>query len=112
MSDSRFRMTPTVVHVLLSLESGPRHGYSLIREIAKRTNGVLSLGPSSLYYALDRMESAGLIAEWEGTEADVSPHEHQRRYFRLTDSGREELRREVRNLSNIVDEARARGLVR
>ena len=38
-------LSPALFHILLSLGSGERHGYAIKREIAKRTDGKLNLGP-------------------------------------------------------------------
>ena len=42
-------LAPAVFHILLSLAEGERHGYALKREIARRTDGRVALGPGVLY---------------------------------------------------------------
>ena len=114
MANKTPRMTPALLHVLLSLAEGPKHGYALLSEVSERSNGQVELGPSTLYYSLGRLEDAGLIRRADA-DADVDadggsePHEEQRRYFALTDSGRDTLASEVDALSKIVDHARAFG---
>ena len=55
-------LTPTVFHVLVSLASGPRHGYAVAREVEDLTDGRIVMGPGTLYGSLKRMQEAGLIA--------------------------------------------------
>ncbi|MCG6987494.1 MAG: PadR family transcriptional regulator [Gemmatimonadetes bacterium] len=104
------RMTPLFFHLLLSLSEGPRHGYALMQEIEERSGGGVVLGPSSLYYALGRLEDSGLIREVDGPAGD-DPHEERRRYYALTARGRQRLADETRVLADIVAHARARGIL-
>ena len=110
MGRAPLRLTPPLYHVLLTLAEGPSHGYALIGSVAERTDGRVELGPSSLYYALGRLEDAGLIRECAPAPSGDQPHEEQRRYYELTDSGRLRLREEMEILSGIMSHARAVGL--
>ena len=102
-------MTPALFHVMLALAEGPKHGYDLIHRIAERTEGRVELGPSSLYYALGRLEDVGLICEAAPVPKGDQPHEVQRRYYELTSAGRDHLGEELGVLNGIVDHARAIG---
>lgn len=110
MGRATLRLTPPLYHVLLALAEGPAHGYALIGSVAARTAGRVELGPSSLYYALGRLEDVGLIEECTPAPAGDQPHEEQRRYFELTERGRGRLREEMEILSGIMSHARAVGL--
>ncbi|MGD2071477.1 MAG: PadR family transcriptional regulator [Gemmatimonadota bacterium] len=111
MSPRDIRITPSFLHLLLSLSEGPRHGYRMMQEIEERTDGRTRLGPSSLYYSLGRLEDAGLIREVEGPDDEDEPHGERRRYYALTDDGRRRLREETEALADIVAHARAQGLL-
>lgn len=111
MSPRDIRITPTFLHLLLSLSEGPKHGYHMMQEIDERTGGRTSLGPSSLYYSLGRLEDVGLIREVEGPCDDDEAHAERRRYYGLTDEGRLRLREESEALADIVAHARAHGLL-
>ena len=111
MSRRDIRMTPTFFHLLLSLSEGPKHGYHMMQEIEARTDGKVSLGPSSLYYSLGRLEDAALIREVEGPADEDEPHGERRRYYDLTEAGRGRLREESEVLAEIVAHARARGVL-
>lgn len=105
------RMTPLFLHLLLSLSVGPRHGYALMAEVEERTDGRIKVGPSSLYYALGRLEDVGLIAEADVGEAGDAPHAERRRYYGLTREGRSRLEEEMATLDDIVTHARAQGVI-
>ena len=111
MASNDLRMTPAFFHLLLSLSRGARHGYALMKEIEERTDGRISLGPSSLYYSLGRLEDVGLIEETEGPDAGDEPHEERRRYYALTEAGRSRLEAESEILAGIVAHARATGVL-
>ena len=105
-------MTPLFFHPLLSLSEGARHGYALMQEIEERTAGSIILGPSSLYYALGRLQKSGLIEDVPEVEGREGPHEDRRRYYRLTNEGRNRLEEETSLLADILSHARDRGLIR
>lgn len=111
MSPRDIRITPAFLHLLLSLSEEPKHGYHMMQEIEERTGGRMSLGPSSLYYSLGRLEDVGLIREVEGPADEDEPHGERRRYYALTDEGRRRLREETEALADIVAHARAHGLL-
>jgi DNA-binding PadR family transcriptional regulator len=112
MSPKELRVTPGILYVLLSLAEGSRHGYAILSEVESRSKEKVQLGPSTLYYTLGRLADAGLIEENAGPQEpeEADPHESQRRYFALTDLGRERLRAEVGVLTDLVDHARDIGL--
>ena len=95
-----------VLHILLALADGDRHGYAIKQEVERRTGGVIRLGPGTLYEAIQRLEDSGLIAEAAGAPP-ADGQEAQRRYYRLTNRGFDTLRHEVQELARLVDAARA-----
>ena len=110
MGAQKLRMTPAIMHVLLSLAEGQSHGYAILADMERRSRGAVSLGPSSLYYTLGRLADQSLIEETAGPADATDPHADQRRYFSITDVGREWLETELGVLTDIVDQARALGL--
>jgi len=103
---ARKALSLPVLHILLALADGDRHGYAIKREVERRTGGAIRLGPGTLYEAIQRLEDTGLIAEAAGAPP-TDGQEAQRRYYRLTDRGFDALRQEVRELARLVDAARA-----
>ncbi|MBA2506582.1 MAG: PadR family transcriptional regulator [Thermoleophilaceae bacterium] len=76
--------------VLHLITEGPTYGNQLMERIAGMTEGVLSVNPNTMYPLLRTLESDGLISgEWE------HPERRSRRYYTLTDAGREEYDRLV-----------------
>ena len=74
--------------VLQSLLPGPAHGHSIAHVIEKRSEDVLQVEHGSLYPALHRLEDRGWIASFWGT----SENNRKARYYRLTPTGRKQLR--------------------
>src|ERR1035441_10789350 len=56
-------LSPPVFHILLALADEERHGYGIMQDVAQQTDGVLQLGPGTLYGCLKRMLAAGLVEE-------------------------------------------------
>jgi DNA-binding PadR family transcriptional regulator len=94
-----------VLHIMLALASGAKHGYAIKLDVESRTDGAIRLGPGTLYEAIQRLEDSGLIAEGAGQPPE-NGQEAQRRYYQLTDRGWKALAAEVRQLGLVVDQAR------
>src|SRR5262245_54090924 len=97
-------------HVLVSLADRDRHGYSILLDVAERTNGALRLSPSSLYASIKRLLQQGLIEEL-AERPDPDEDDERRRYYRLTRLGRSVAEVEARRLERLLVEARATGLL-
>jgi DNA-binding PadR family transcriptional regulator len=91
---------------MLALAESAKHGYAIKQDVEQRTAGAVRLGPGTLYEAIQRLESGGLIVE-SGGDDPVNGQEAQRRYYRLTERGWATLHAEVQHLGQIVDLARA-----
>jgi DNA-binding PadR family transcriptional regulator len=99
-------LKPKVLHILLAVADGPRHGYSIMQEVLERTDGQVRLWPAALYGALRELEQRDLIAESEDRPA-ADQDDERRRYFAITAHGKRVLDAEVRRLEAIVQHARA-----
>jgi DNA-binding PadR family transcriptional regulator len=97
-------------HILVSLADRERHGYSVMQDVAERTNGTLRLSPSSLYASIKRLLEQGLIAELSD-RPDPEHDDERRRYYRLTGLGRAVAMAEARRLERLLADARASGLL-
>ena len=99
-------LSPVFFHILLSLGEGERHGYALKREIQKRTNGSLKLGPGVLYGSISKMLELGLIEE---SDERPDPHldDERRRYYRITASGRKAAQAEAVRMRELAQLAAA-----
>ncbi|HEX2493245.1 MAG TPA: PadR family transcriptional regulator [Steroidobacter sp.] len=77
--------------ILRALQAGPIHGYAVSRWVRERTDGVLAIEDAALYQALHRLEGRGWIdAEW-----GLSENNRKAKYYRLTPTGRQQLRSEI-----------------
>src|SRR3981081_4551629 len=96
-------------HILVALADRDRHGYSILQDIAARTDGKVRLSPSTLYSAISRMLADGLTEELDERPAPADDDE-RRRYYRLTAHGRKIAIAEARRLERLLADARATGL--
>src|SRR3954470_23744168 len=101
-------LTLPVLHILLALADGARHGYAIKQDVERRTEGAVRLGPGTLYEAIQRLEDGGLIEEAVSRRIATPSNgqEAQRRYYQLTSRGWTVLRSELRSLGQLVDAAR------
>ena len=100
-----------VLHIMLALADGAKHGYAIKLDVETRTDGAIRLGPGTLYEAIQRLEEGGLVAQAPGGEPG-NGQEAQRRYYKLTDRGWKALTAEIRQLGLVVDRARSHARVR
>jgi DNA-binding PadR family transcriptional regulator len=84
--------------VLVSLTSGPKHGYAMIEDIESFAR--VRLGPGTLYGALERLEAAGLI--------EPLPSGERKQPYRISEAGLGELRGRVSALRRVTSAARQR----
>jgi DNA-binding PadR family transcriptional regulator len=102
--DRLLPVKPKLLHILLALADGPRHGYSIMQEVAARSDGQVRIWPAGLYGALRELEELDWIAELDKRPSD---DDERRRYFELTALGKRVLSAEIGRLEAIVDQARA-----
>jgi DNA-binding PadR family transcriptional regulator len=103
-------MTPAVFYVLFSLAAGEKHGYAIMQETAKLSNGELRMGPGTLYTTLQRLLDLKVIDEVE-LAASAGQRDSRRRYYRLAGTGRLLLEAELARLDSVVRLARRKKLV-
>jgi DNA-binding PadR family transcriptional regulator len=113
MADDRITpllpLQPTTFHILLSLADEDRHGYAIILEVARRTQGELKLSAGTLYRSIQRMLEAGLIVETSKRPAPEMDDE-RRRYYRITPFGRAVAEAEAGRLRDLLKMARLCGV--
>ena len=99
-------LRPPILHILLVLAEGERHGYAVKQEVERQTGGIVKMGPGTLYESIQRMVELGLIRESSGRPRR-SANQAQRRYYQLTKFGRRVLEAEIARLRRVVDSAPA-----
>ena len=92
------RFSEPALLILISLADGPKHGYAMIEDIVSVAG--VRLGPGTLYGAISRLESRGLI---EALEPD-----HRRNPYRLTGAGERSLRERLQSLAAVAREGAQR----
>jgi DNA-binding PadR family transcriptional regulator len=101
-------LRPAVYHILLALASHDGHGLGIAEQIERASEGVLEIGPGTLYRSLSEMVVAGLIDAASAPSPDADP---RRKYYRITPNGRDLLSRETARLGRLVEAARAQGVL-
>lgn len=93
-------LTPLSFLVLMVLADRDSHGYGIIKEVARRTDGATRPGTGTLYTALQRLTDDGLIQEAEH-RPDIGD-DSRRRYYSLTALGRQTAQLEAERMANLV----------
>ncbi len=103
-------LTPALFHVLLALADGEKHGYAVLKEVKRRTDGKVKLSAGTLYAIVKRCLADGWIAETD-ERPDPALDDERRRYYRLTDYGRRAAVAEAERLEAVVGMARDKNLL-
>ena len=106
--DEYLPLTPAVLDIVLALGDDELHGYGIMREVRRRTDGRRRLAPGTLYRSLRQMEERGWVVEAE-ERPDPGLDDERRRYYRLTDLGRRVALAELERLEGLVGTARSKG---
>jgi DNA-binding PadR family transcriptional regulator len=90
-------MTEPVLLILLSLADQPRHGYAILQDTEKMSNGRVRLSTGTLYGALRRLLEDGWIERFQ--KEDIS---RGKQAYRLTRLGQRNLQQEVSRLKHLT----------
>lgn len=104
-------LSPAEFEVLIALADGEKHGYAILKEVARRTGGDVSFGTATLYAILRRFVGEGVLVESEARPAAALDDE-RRRYYRLTDGGRRVAAAEAARMETALSMARSKKLIR
>lgn len=85
-------------HVLLALVDRPRHGYAVMQEVERLSDGAVRMGPGTVYTTIKRLLDGGLIEEVQGPD----PADPRRRSYRATALGERVCRAEVHRLAGLI----------
>lgn len=100
-------LTPAMFQVLVALADGEKHGYAIIKEVARRTEGKVQLRAGTLYAVVKKLADLQWIVE-SAARPDPALDDERRRYYRLTDRGRAVAMAEADRLEETVAQARAK----
>jgi DNA-binding PadR family transcriptional regulator len=103
-------LSSATLHILLALAGGNLHGYGIIQEVTRNSDGHYRLGPGTLYDNLKKLMDAGWVADAPLSQKRRSAKEKEddRRFYTLTRKGKDALATEVERLQSVVSEARLR----
>jgi DNA-binding PadR family transcriptional regulator len=99
------KLGTAAVHILVALGPSEQHGYSIMREVEEASGGRMRLAPGTLYTNIKRLLVAGLIEESD-VRPDPELDDERRRYYRLTEDGRNAVAAEVARMESLVTRAR------
>lgn len=97
-------LTEPAFLVLTALADQPLHGYGMIEEVLRISDGVVKLHAGTLYTVLDRLNKDGLV-EIDHEEVVQS---RLRRYYKITSAGAQRLAVESARLARHADAAHQR----
>jgi DNA-binding PadR family transcriptional regulator len=92
-------LSQATYYILLSLRE-VRHGYGIMQDVEEVSVGEVILGPGTLYGALSKLEKQKVIEKAKVQDDD------RRKYYQLTNLGREILQLEFRRLKSLVENSR------
>lgn len=98
-------LTPLAFEILLALGAGERHGYDILRFVDARSGGRVAPHPGTLYRAIARLLSDGLIEERD-ERPDPELDDARRRYYGLTRRGLRAAEAEAARLESQLGAAR------
>jgi DNA-binding PadR family transcriptional regulator len=103
-------LTPLAYQVLLALADRERHGYGIIREVDDRTDGMVRIRTGTLYTMLQRLLDEQLVRHTDppsaqGDGSGQRREDERRKYYALTDLGRDVLAAETRRMEALIGHA-------
>ena len=108
--DAMLPLPTGAFHILVALADRDRHGYSIMQDVSARTGGKVRLSAGTLYSSIHRMLEQGLVEELRESP-DPASSDERRRYYRIKKWGRRVALAEAQRLSELLDQARATGLI-
>ena len=106
--DSFLPLSPAELHILLALAPEDLHGYGIMQEVARQSQGQYKLGPGTLYDNLKKLMNHRLVEEsvHSASADELDARDARRRYYRLSNVGRGVLAAEVSRLERVLREAK------
>lgn len=98
-------LSAATLHILLALASEDLHGYGIIQEIARQSQGSYRVGPGTLYDNLKKLMDQKLVID---VPRSALPRDEERRFYRITSAGREVLAAEVERMREVIVTAQSR----
>ena len=103
-------LAPREFLVLLALAAGRSHGYGLIRETERLSDGRVAMDPANLYRTLKRLVREGLVED-AGQAPSAEAGGERRRYYEITALGHRLVAAEAERIGRLAEVARERALI-
>lgn len=103
-------LNPREYLVLLSLVDDARYGYGIVHAVDDQSGGDVQLDPANLYRILKRLIRDGLVRD-AGYGSAGEDGKERRRYYRLTELGRDVVAAEAHRLARLTSIARDKQLL-
>ena len=97
MTDRDSPLTEAFFYILLALRR-PNHGYGIIQEVEQLTDGRVTLGPGTLYGALQTLQKRGWIQIYS-----VDTESRKKKEYVITGEGREVFAAEMARLKELLE---------
>ena len=101
--DDLLPLSPPTLHILLALTGGDMHGYAIMQDVLRQSDGRYKLWPGTLYDNLQKLVRQSLVEELGAKRGD---EDARRRYYRLTALGSSTLAAEISRLEGVVRDAK------
>ncbi|QHI71166.1 PadR family transcriptional regulator [Aminipila terrae] len=98
--DKNSPLTEALFYILLAVRK-PNYGYGIIQDVLEMTKGRLSLGPGTLYGAINSMVSKGWI-----TLYSEDKESRKKKEYLISDTGRQVFKEEVKRLEELVSNSK------
>jgi DNA-binding PadR family transcriptional regulator len=97
---SQLPLREPTFYILLSIAPGPKHGYAILKEAERLSEGRVKLSTGTLYGAIKRLLDRGWIRRVD----DPLPNgtNRERKAYELTDLGRRALNAEIVQLEKLI----------
>jgi DNA-binding PadR family transcriptional regulator len=96
-------LTECYFYILLCLYNKANHGYGVMQETERLTNGRVKIGSGTMYGAVSNMMSKGWIIEFISN----NPEDYRKRVYQITSIGKQILEQERNRLKDLVNNAAA-----
>jgi DNA-binding PadR family transcriptional regulator len=103
MTQSNPPLPPAAFLILFALAGGEKHGYAIMREARKLSEGGFAIGPATLYTSIQRLLESGWIEE----VASPKNSDSRRRYYGITRLGDSVLNGELKRMEALVRKSKA-----
>lgn len=98
--DNRTPLTEALFYILLAART-PNHGYGIIQDVSEMTDGRVTLGPGTLYGAINSMLTKGWISLYSEDKES-----RKKKEYLITNVGKKVFQNEVKRLKELVINAK------